>query len=73
MIKSEIVLKIFRKCFSDGYGKWFLERLVYWVILKFYNDRDNWIRTMRSCIAINASFFNTNRMVQLYVLNAYFR
>jgi len=43
------------------------------VLPKFYNDRDNWIRTMRSCIAINASFFNTNRMVQQYVLNAYFR
>jgi starch phosphorylase len=42
------------------------------VIPKFYNDRDNWIRTMRSCIAINASFFNTNRMIQQYVLNAYF-
>ena len=41
-------------------------------IAKFYKDRDNWIRTMRSCIAINASFFNTNRMVQQYVLNAYF-
>jgi len=43
------------------------------IIPKFYNDRDNWIRTMRSCIAINASFFNTNRMIQQYVLNAYFR
>jgi len=42
------------------------------IISKFYNDRDNWIRTMRSCIAINASFFNTNRMMQQYVLNAYF-
>jgi starch phosphorylase len=52
---------------NDLYGK--LESSV---IPKFYNDRDNWIRTMRSCIAINASFFNTNRMVQQYVLNAYF-
>jgi len=42
------------------------------IIPKFYNDRDNWIRTMRSCIAINSSFFNTNRMIQQYVLNAYF-
>ncbi len=42
------------------------------IIPKFYNNRDNWIRTMRSCIAINASFFNTNRMIQQYVLNAYF-
>ncbi len=52
---------------NDLYGK-----LESWVIPKFYTDRDNWIRTMRSCIAINASFFNTNRMVQQYVLNAYF-
>ena len=52
---------------NDLYNK-----LESWVIPKFYNDRDNWIRTMRSCIAINASFFNTNRMVQQYVLNAYF-
>jgi starch phosphorylase len=48
-------------------------KLESWIIPKFYNDRDNWIRTMRSCIAINASFFNTNRMIQQYVLNAYFR
>jgi len=47
-------------------------KLENWIIPKFYNDRDNWIRTMRSCIAINASFFNTNRMIQQYVLNAYF-
>jgi starch phosphorylase len=48
-------------------------KLESWIMPKFYNDRDNWIRTMRSCIAINASFFNTNRMIQQYVLNAYFR
>ncbi|MDH7516770.1 MAG: alpha-glucan family phosphorylase [Candidatus Thermoplasmatota archaeon] len=52
---------------NDLYSK-----LETWIIPKFYNDRDNWIRTMRSCIAINASFFNTNRMIQQYVLNAYF-
>jgi starch phosphorylase len=42
------------------------------IVPKYYQDRDNWIRTMRSCIAINGSFFNTNRMMQQYVLNAYF-
>ena len=47
-------------------------KLETWIMPKFYNDRENWIRTMRSCIAINASFFNTNRMVLQYVLNAYF-
>jgi starch phosphorylase len=49
------------------------DKLENWIMPKFYTDRDNWIRTMRSCIAINASFFNTNRMIQQYVLNAYFR
>ncbi|UCH71427.1 MAG: alpha-glucan family phosphorylase [Thermoplasmatales archaeon] len=53
---------------NDLYNK-----LENWIIPKFYNNRDNWIRTMRSCIAINASSFNTNRMIQQYVLNAYFR
>jgi starch phosphorylase len=53
---------------NDLYNK-----LETWIIPKFYGDRDNWVRTMRSCIAINASFFNTDRMVQQYVLNAYFR
>jgi len=48
------------------------EKLEEWILPKYYHDRDNWIRTMRSCIAINASFFNTNRMVQQYVVNAYF-
>jgi len=48
------------------------DKLEHVIIPKFYADRDNWIRTMRSCVAINASFFNTNRMVQQYVLNAYF-
>jgi len=49
------------------------KKLETWIMPKFYKDRDNWIRTMRSCIAINASFFNTNRMIQQYVLDAYFR
>ena len=43
------------------------------IIPKFYNDRDSWIKIMRGCIAINGSFFNTNRMVQQYVMNAYFK
>jgi starch phosphorylase len=37
----------------------------------FYRDRDKWIDMMRHSIAINGSFFNTHRMVQQYVLNAY--
>ncbi len=41
------------------------------VIPAYYHNRDHWIDIMRNCIAINASFFNTHRMVQQYVLNAY--
>lgn len=37
----------------------------------FYDDRNAWIRVMRQCMALNASFFNTHRMVRQYVLHAY--
>jgi len=39
----------------------------------FYGDRQGFIDVMRHTIALNGSFFNTHRMVQQYVLNAYFR
>ncbi|MCF7862104.1 alpha-glucan family phosphorylase [Candidatus Woesearchaeota archaeon] len=42
------------------------------IIPMYYNDRNRWIRIMKHCIAFNASFFNTHRMVQQYVINAYF-
>ncbi len=41
------------------------------ILRRFYINRDNWIHIMRHAIAINASFFNTHRMVQQYVLNSY--
>jgi starch phosphorylase len=37
----------------------------------YYDNRDGWIEVMRHTIALNASFFNTHRMVLQYVLNAY--
>lgn len=37
----------------------------------FYQDRRRWIDIMRNSIALNASYFNTHRMVQQYVTNAY--
>jgi len=45
-----------------------LERMI---IPLFYHDRDRFINVMLHCIAINGSFFNTHRMIQQYVLNAY--
>ncbi len=38
----------------------------------FYHDRERWIEIMRHAIALNGSFFNTQRMLQQYVLKAYF-
>jgi starch phosphorylase len=37
----------------------------------FYGGRDGWIDIMRQSVALNASFFNTHRMVQQYAASAY--
>lgn len=47
-------------------------KLEYLILPVFYWKKEEWIRIMQHCIAINGSFFNTHRMVQQYVLNAYF-
>ncbi len=47
-----------------------LERVI---LPMFYRDRDRYVEVMRHAIALNGSFFNTQRMLQQYVLNAYFR
>jgi glycogen phosphorylase len=38
----------------------------------FYRQPDEWRRVMRSTIALNGPYFNTHRMLEQYVLNAYF-
>ena len=38
----------------------------------FYRERSRFIEVMRHAIALNGSFFNTQRMMQQYVLKAYF-
>ncbi|MCK9555621.1 alpha-glucan family phosphorylase [bacterium] len=47
-------------------------KLEYVIIPLFYDNRGQWIRMMKASIAINASFFNTYRMLQQYVSKAYF-
>lgn len=42
------------------------------IIPMFYHGRDRFIDVMLHSIALNGSFFNTQRMIQQYVLNAYF-
>jgi starch phosphorylase len=48
------------------------EKLESVIIPLFYNDRMAFAQVMRQAIALNGSFFNTQRMVQEYVLEAYF-
>jgi glycogen phosphorylase len=43
------------------------------ILPMFYRDQDRWIDVMRNAIALNGSFFNTERMVDQYVRKAYFR
>lgn len=42
------------------------------VLPLYYGNRDRFIEVMRHAIALNASHFNTQRMVQEYVTKAYF-
>jgi starch phosphorylase len=37
----------------------------------YYTNKDAWAQVMRYAIAFNSSFFNSHRMVQQYLLNAY--
>ena len=41
------------------------------VVPMYYQRRQQWIDVMRYSIALNASYFNTHRMVQEYATNAY--
>jgi len=42
------------------------------VLPLYYRQRDNYVEVMRYAIALNGSFFNTQRMVTQYVAKAYF-
>ena len=42
------------------------------VVPLYYRNRDRFIEVMRHAIALNASHFNTQRMLQEYIVKAYF-
>ena len=42
------------------------------IIPLFYQKHEHYVNIMKSCIAINGSFFNTQRMLQQYIVKAYF-
>ena len=48
------------------------EKLENIVVPSFYGNRERFLDVMRHAIALNGSFFNTQRMALQYVLNAYF-
>jgi len=47
------------------------EKLEQVIVPLFYNQPDGYAKVMRSAIAMNGSFFNTQRMVSQYIRNAY--
>src|SRR5271163_1283651 len=48
------------------------ERLEQVILPLFYGQHDAWRRVMRATIAIHGPYFNTPRLLEQYVLNAYF-
>lgn len=52
----------------DLYNK--LEQVV---LPLYYDDRSGWIKVMKGAISINASFFNSHRMMRRYATEAYLR
>jgi len=42
------------------------------VVPLFLEAKEKWARLMRTTLAFNGSYFNTNRMVKQYVRNAYY-
>jgi glycogen phosphorylase len=43
------------------------------ILPMYYNERTKFLEVMQHAIAINGSFFNTQRMVQQYITDAYLR
>ena len=49
------------------------EKLEKKILPLFYRDRHQYLAVMQHAIAVNGSFFNTQRMLAQYVCRAYFR
>ncbi len=47
------------------------EKLEFQIVPMFYRAPEAYAQVMRSCISLNASFFNTHRMLSQYKANAY--
>lgn len=49
------------------------DKLEHVILPMYYHDRDRFIDIMRHAIAVNGSYFSTQRMVHQYATRAYFR
>ncbi len=49
------------------------DKLEHVIMPLYYKDNRNFVAVMRAAIAMNGSFFNTERMVNQYVTKAYFK
>lgn len=47
------------------------DKLEHVIVPLYFRERSRWIEVMRRTISLNASFFNTHRMMQQYASNAY--
>ncbi|NNC67092.1 MAG: alpha-glucan family phosphorylase [Gammaproteobacteria bacterium] len=54
------------------YAQKLYEKLQTTILPKYYSDRNSFINIMRHTIAINGSFFNTERMLNQYISKAYY-
>jgi starch phosphorylase len=43
------------------------------VLPLYYHDRPGWIQVMKGAISLNASYFNSHRMMRRYATEAYIR
>ena len=57
----------------DDEAEDFYNKLKNKVLPMFYEDKKNWQKIMKNCISINGSFFNTHRMMEQYVNEAYLK
>ena len=57
---------------SEVDAKSLYDKLEKMIIPLFYSRRDRYIDVMLHSIGLNGSFFNTHRMLQEYMLKAYF-
>ena len=65
-------------CVGEGRDDWsrdaesLYDKLEHVVMPMFYEQPEQFQEVMRMAIAINGSFFNAHRMLEQYVLKAYF-